>query len=75
MMVTVEFRGMAEWTDMSRALANTPGVEDLDVLGLGGRSARVTLRYADGPERLGAVLARLGYALRAQGNGYVLTSR
>jgi hypothetical protein len=75
MLVTVEFRNMGEWTELSRALSNTPGVDDLDVLGLGGRSARVTLRYTNAPAQLGAELARQGYSLRNAGGSWVLSGR
>jgi hypothetical protein len=75
MLVTVEFRSMGEWTELSRALSNTPGVDNLDVLGLGGRSARVTLRYSDGAAQLGAELARQGYSLRNAGGSWILSGR
>ena len=52
LLITVEFRGMSEWQDISRKLAATPGVEELDVAGLSARGARVTLRYAGGAEGL-----------------------
>jgi hypothetical protein len=75
MVVTVEFRGMSEWTDISRALSATPGIEDLDVLGLSARSARVTLRYAGGAQQLSGALAQQGLTLRNAGSGWVLAGR
>src|SRR5262249_32084686 len=51
LLISVEFRGMGEWQDISRKLGATPGVEELDVAGLSARGARVTLRYAGGAER------------------------
>jgi len=69
LLIAVEFRGMSEWQDISRRLAATPGIEELEVAGLSARGARVTLRFAEGPERLADVLAQAGLILRnAQGN-------
>ena len=48
LLISVEFRGMSEWQDISRKLAATPGIEELEVAGLSARGARVTLRYAGG---------------------------
>ena len=62
--IAVAFRGMGEWQDISRKLAATPGVEQLEVAGLSARSARVTLRYAPGGEELADQLARQGLVLR-----------
>jgi hypothetical protein len=72
LMIAVEFRGMSEWQDISRKLSATPGVEGLDVAGLSARSARVTLRYADGAERLADALAQQGLSLRNAGGNWVL---
>jgi hypothetical protein len=69
LLIAVEFRGMSEWQDISRKLGSTPGVEELEVAGLSARGARVTLRFAEGAERLADVLARQGLNLRnADGN-------
>ena len=75
LLIAVEFRGMAEWQDISRKLSATPGVEELDVAGLSARGARVTLRYANGAERLAAELAQQGLNLRASGGSWVLSLR
>jgi hypothetical protein len=75
LLIAVEFRGMAEWQDISRKLSGTPGVEELDVAGLSARGARVTLRYASGAERLAAELAQQGLNLRASGGSWVLSLR
>ena len=40
LLIAVEFRGMSEWQDISRKLAATPGIEELDVAGLSARGAR-----------------------------------
>ena len=70
--IAVQFRGMSEWQDISRKLQATPGVEDLEVAGLSARGARVTLRYAEGAERLGDALAEQGLSLRNTGGSLVL---
>lgn len=67
--IAVEFRGMSEWQDISRRLAATPGVEDLEVAGLSARGARLTLRYAGGAEQLSDILAQQGLVLRNAGGG------
>ena len=75
MQVAVEFQGMGEWTDISRKLAAVPGIENLDVLGLSARGARVTFRYAEGPEQLAQVLSSQGLSLRQGGSGWTLSTR
>ena len=63
---------MSEWQDISRKLSATPGVEELEVAGLSARGARVTLRYAEGAERLADALAEQGLSLRNTGGNWVL---
>ena len=75
LVIVVEFRGMAEWQDISRKLAGMPGVDNLDVLGMSGRSARVSLSYPGGPERLAEALAGDGIAMRQSGQGWVIAAR
>jgi len=75
LLIAVEFRGMTEWQDISRKLGATPGVEELDVAGLSARGARVTLRYAEGAQRLAEELARQGLNLRSTGGSWVLSLR
>jgi hypothetical protein len=75
LLISVEFRGMAEWQDISRRLSATPGVEELDVAGLSARGARVTLRYAGGAQRLAEELAQSGLSLRDNGGTWVLSLR
>ncbi len=72
LLIAVEFRGMSEWQDISRKLSATPGIEELEVAGLSARGARVTLRYAEGAERLAETLARQGLSLRNAGGSWVL---
>ena len=73
--IAVEFNNMTQWQVISRQLAQTPDVSDLEVEGLSARGARLSLRYPGGPERLAAALAEYGLTLRAAGGGWVLTAR
>ena len=73
LLIAVQFRGMSEWQDISRKLAATPGVEELDVAGLSARGARVTLRFAEGAQQLADDLARQGLNLRNTGGNWVLS--
>jgi len=63
---------MPAWTDISRRLARVPGVEDLDVAGLSGRSARVSLRYPGGIEALAAQVPQHGLVLQRGDRGWVM---
>jgi Uncharacterized protein conserved in bacteria (DUF2066) len=73
--VNVEFRNMAEWQDISRRLSAIPGVEDLDVLGMSGRNARITLRYPGGAARLADALSEHGLGLRQAPTGWILAAK
>ena len=73
--IAVEFNNMTQWQVISRQLAQTPDVSDLEVEGLSARGARLSLRYPGGPERLAAALAEYGLTLRATGGGWILTAR
>jgi hypothetical protein len=75
MLISVEFRGMSEWQEISRKLSAIPGVEELEVAGLSARGARVTLRYLEGGERLADELAGQGLYLRNSGDRWVLSLR
>lgn len=73
--IAVEFQSMAEWQQISRQLAQTPDISDLDVEGLSARGARITLRYPGGPQQLAASLAQQGLILRSAGGSWVLGAR
>ena len=66
---------MNEWQDISRKLAATPGIEELEVAGLSARGARVTLRYSSGTERLTEALAGQGLALRNVGGNWIIAAQ
>lgn len=73
--IAVEFSGMGEWQVISRQLAQTPDVADLEVEGLSARGARVALKYPGGAERLASALTEYGLTLRSAGGGWVLSRR
>lgn len=73
--ISIEFRSMGEWQQISRQLSETPEVTDLDVEGLSGRGARVSLNYPGGPQDLATTLAEQGLVLRNGANGWVLGLR
>lgn len=75
MTVAIEFRGMAEWQQISRQLSQTPEITGLEVLGLSAQGARVELKYPGGPERLAGTLATQGLILQNARGGWVLTRR
>jgi hypothetical protein len=73
--IAVEFRSMSEWQQISRRLAETPEISDLDVEGLSARGARITLRYPGGPQALALELAQQGLILRNLGDSWILSQR
>jgi hypothetical protein len=73
--ISVEFQSMGEWQDISRRVSATPEVSDLDVAGLSGRGARLTLRYPGSPQDLALALAQQGLILRSAGGNWILTAR
>jgi hypothetical protein len=70
---SVEFRSMGEWQDISRRLSSTPGVSNVDVLGLSGRAARVTFAFAGSREQLALAVEGQGLQVRQSGSGYVFS--
>jgi hypothetical protein len=72
MTIAIEFRGMGEWQQISRALSQTPQVTSFEVLGLSARGARVSLTYPGSAEQLAATLSAQGLALRPDGGGWRL---
>ncbi len=73
--ISVEFRTMGEWQQISRRLSETPDISELDVEGLSSRGARISLRYPSGPQNLAVTLAQQGLILRSADQGWVLTQR
>jgi hypothetical protein len=73
--IAVAFQGMAEWQEISRQLAQTPHVVDVEVLGLSARGARVSLNYPGGAQNLASALAQRGLHLESTQGGWLLTRR
>jgi hypothetical protein len=71
--LSVEFSNMGEWSDISKRLGQVPGVENIDVIGMSGRSARITLRYPDGIQRLADIAPQHGLSMRQNAGGWVLS--
>ncbi len=71
--LSVEYRNIGEWANISHKLSQIPGVENIDVAGMSGRSARITLRFAEGLDRLAAVAGQHGLMMRQNSGGWVLT--
>lgn len=73
--ISVAFQGMVEWQEISRQLAHTPDLTDLEVLGLSARRARISLSYPGGGQNLALALAQQGLILENTREGWVLTRR
>ncbi len=71
--LAVEFTNIGEWADISKRLGQVPGVADIDVLGMSGRSARITLRYPEGVQHLADVAPQHGLSMRQNAGGWVLS--
>ena len=73
--LAVQFRDIGEWATISKKLSQVPGVENIDVAGLSGRSARITLQFAGGTEQLAQVAPEYGLRLQQTGAGWVLSAQ
>jgi hypothetical protein len=73
--LSVSFRGMGEWQQISQRLASTPGVDNLEVEGLSARSARIALSFPGSPDDLARALSAQGLSLRSGPDGLVLSGR
>ena len=65
-------------SEAAKAVARSVAARDLtvlDVAGLSARGARVTLRYAEGAQRLAQELAQKGLSLRSDAGTWVLALR
>jgi len=63
----VEFRNRRQWQEVSRQIAETPGVHDFEVGGLSEHGASVALHFPGGGEPLAAALSGLGLEVRNLG--------
>ncbi|MFN3746675.1 MAG: DUF2066 domain-containing protein [Hyphomicrobiaceae bacterium] len=73
--LSVSFRGMGEWQQISQRLASTPGVDNLEVEGLSARSARIALSFPGSPDDLARALSDQGLSLRSGPDGLILSGR
>jgi hypothetical protein len=73
--MTVEFRGLNQWSAIRQRLVGTPGVEDLEVSQMTARGAYVTLRYPGGAPQLADDLRGVGLELMDQAGQWVLQPR
>jgi hypothetical protein len=73
--LSVSFRGMGEWQQISQRLTATPGVDNLEVEGLSARGARIALSYPGGPDALARALSAQGLSLRNGPDGLLLSAR
>lgn len=72
--VYVQYANLQQWQEMRRRLADTPGVEDLQIGGVTARGADIALRYPGGGQALAATLAALGFDMRPNGGTWVIRS-
>lgn len=70
--MTVEFADPAQWQDLRRQIAETPGVEDIRYAGVSGRTADIALRFPGGGEGLAESLAAVGLNMRNVGGTWVV---
>ncbi len=61
--VVAEFNNLGQWQHQQQVLAGTPGVSDMQIGGLSGRSATIALRYPGGGSALQAALQTRGVTL------------
>ncbi len=72
--LTIEFRTLQEWQAIKRQITETPGVEDLQVGGLSGRSVEVAVRFPGGGNQLADSLVSQGLDMRENGGTWVVRS-
>lgn len=70
--VVAEFSSLAQWHRQQQVLAGTPGVSDLQIGGVSGRSASIALAYPGGGPALQAALTSRGLTLENINGFWVL---
>ncbi len=70
--VVAEFSSLAQWHRQQQVLADTPGVSDLQIGGVSGRSASIALAYPGGGPGLQAALLSRGLTLENINGFWVL---
>ncbi len=70
----VEFRGLAEWTDLHTRVRETPGVSDVQVDAVSARGADLQVTFPGGGPALANALAARGLSLSNVGGNWFLRS-
>jgi hypothetical protein len=70
--VLAEFSNLGQWQRQQQVLANTPGVRNMQIGSLSGRSASVALSFPGGGEALQTALGRQGLVLENINGFWVL---
>lgn len=70
--LTVEFRSLQEWQELRQQIAETPGVDDLQVAGQSGRSAEIAVRFPGGGSQLANSLVSQGLDVREAGGAWIV---
>ena len=72
--MTIEFSTLREWQTIKEQITGTPGVEDFQVAGQGGRSVDIAVRFPGGGVQLANSLASQGLDIRETGGTWVVRS-
>ena len=72
--ITVEFSTLREWQMIKDQITGTPGVEDFQVAGQGGRSVDIAVRFPGGGAQLANALASQGLDIREMGGTWFVRS-
>ena len=72
--LTIEFRTLQEWQAIRRQITETPGVEDLQIGGLSGRSVEIAVRFPGGGNPLADSLLSQGLDMREAGGTWIVRS-
>lgn len=70
--LVVEFGSLQEWQSLRRQIAETPGVDDVQVAGQSGRSADLAVRFPGGGAQLANSLVSQGLNVREIGGTWVV---
>ena len=70
--LTVEFRSLQEWQQIRQQIAETPGVDDLQIAGQSGRAADIAVRFPGGGSQLANSLVSQGLDVREVGGMWVV---
>lgn len=71
--IVVRFNSLPEWQQMRRALAEVPGVGEVNTASLSRRQAQVSVGYSGGVAQLSSQLAAQGFRFVNQGGRWVMS--